>query len=64
MSHAKRGGATHTRVMPIKIKWLILSTKRYDGTIRIDVVANVHMELSHDRGFVVTLLKITSSALV
>jgi hypothetical protein len=50
LSHAKSDGATHTRVTPIKMMWLILGTERCDGTSRIDVAADVHVEVSRTKG--------------
>jgi hypothetical protein len=48
MSHAKRGGdATHNRVAPIKMVWLILGTERCGEAGRIDVTPDVHVEVSH-----------------
>jgi hypothetical protein len=35
-----------------------------DGTSQIDVAVDIHVKLSHTRGFGMTLLKITASALV
>jgi hypothetical protein len=46
ISHAKRGGATHTRVMQFKMMWLILDTESYGGTDRIDVASDVYVEVS------------------
>jgi hypothetical protein len=47
MSHAERGGATHTRVTPLKMAGLILDTERCGRTCQFDVAADVHMEVSH-----------------
>jgi hypothetical protein len=45
MSHAKKGGATHTRVTSIKMVWLILDTERCGETDQIDMTPDVHVEL-------------------
>jgi hypothetical protein len=46
MSHVERGGATHTRVTPFKIAWLILGNKKCGGTDRIDVTHDIHVKVS------------------
>jgi hypothetical protein len=37
LSHTKRDGVTHTRVMLFKMAWLILSTERYGEIDRIEL---------------------------
>jgi hypothetical protein len=43
--------------------WLILGAERCGGTGWIDMIVNVHVEVSRERGFGVTLFKITSNSL-
>jgi hypothetical protein len=52
MSHDQRGSVTHIRVTSIKMTRLIFDTKKYGGTSRIDVIADVHMKLSRAKGLV------------
>jgi hypothetical protein len=46
ISDAKRGGATHTRVAPFKMAWLILDIESCGGTDQIDMLSDVHVEES------------------
>jgi hypothetical protein len=52
--HPKRGGATHTRVAPFKMAWLILDTESCGGTGRIDVASDVHLKVSRVKWIGVT----------
>jgi hypothetical protein len=47
MSHVKRGDATHTRVTPFKMVWVILAVERCGGTDQIDLAPDVHIKISH-----------------
>jgi hypothetical protein len=42
----KRGGATHTRVAPFKMAWLILDIESCGRTDQIDMASDVHVEVS------------------
>jgi hypothetical protein len=55
MSHAQRAGATHARVTSIKMAWLILGIKRCGRTNQIDVTTDVHVEVSRDKEFGMTV---------
>jgi hypothetical protein len=50
MSLAQRGGASHTRVTLIKMVWLILGNDMCGRTSRIDMLADVYVEVSHVKG--------------
>jgi hypothetical protein len=47
MSHAKMDGVTRTRVTPFNMVWLILGTKRCDGTGRINNTRCLRRSESH-----------------
>jgi hypothetical protein len=51
MSHGQKGDVTHTRVMSIKMVCLILGIEKYSRTDRINMVVDVHVEVSRGRGF-------------